>query len=348
VSTSNDSEFAGLQRRVAAAAFALLSVFVVAVVGYRIIGGDKHGWMDAMYMSVIMLTTTGLKEVVPTDSLGAQIFTMAILLFGATAAVYTLSMITAFIVEGDLTQGFRRRRMQKRIDAMTGHYIVCGAGQTGSTVLRELVRTQRLCVTIEQNHAHIAALEAELPGVPALHGDCSDDETLIRAGVARAMGVVVCTDDDKNALVTTVLARQLNPRIRVIARASTDKAAARLRQAGADGVVSPAQIGGMRLVSELVRPTVVTFLDTMLRDTNRNLRIEEVPVAAGSALAERTVDSLRLREHGEGLLLLALRAPNGDYLFNPAGELTVAAGSQLIAMGDPVAVGALRAQGVAP
>ena len=214
-------------------------------------------------------------------------------------------------------------------------------------ILRELVRTQRSCVTIEQNHAHLAALEAEMPGVPALHGDCSDDETLIRAGVARAAGIVVCTDDDKNALVTTVLARQLNPRIRVIARASTDKAAQRLRQAGADGVVSPAQIGGMRLVSELVRPTVVTFLDTMLRDTNRNLRIEEIPVEAGSAIADRTIDALRLREQGEGLLLLALRSPTGDYLFNPAGHLTVAAGSQLIAMGDPAAVGALRAQGTA-
>ncbi len=342
--TTNDSEFAGLQRRVAAAALALLSVFVVAVVGYRIIGGNEHGWMDAMYMSVIMLTTTGLKEVVPTDSLGAQIFTMAILLFGATAAVYTLSMITAFIVEGDLTQGFRRRRMQKRIDAMTGHYIVCGAGQTGSTVLRELVRTQRHCVTIEQNHAHIAALEAELPGVPALHGDCSDDETLIRAGVARAAGVVVCTDDDKNALVTTVLARQLNPHVRVIARASTDKAANRLRQAGADGVVSPAQIGGMRLVSELVRPTVVTFLDTMLRDTNRNLRIEEVPVTGASPYAGQPVSTLQLHEYGSGLLLLAMRTASGEYLFNPEAGTLVTDGCHLITMGDPPAVAALRAK----
>ena len=339
---ANDHELAGLQRRVGTAALALVAVFVVAVVGYRIIGGAAHGWLDATYMSVIMLTTTGLKEVVPTDSVGAQIFTMAILLFGATAAVYTLSMITAFIVEGDLTQGFRRRRMQKRIDAMTGHFIVCGAGQTGSTVLRELVRTQRPCVTIEQNHAHLASLEAELPGVPALHGDCSDDETLLRAGVQRAAGLVVCTDDDKNALVTTVLARQLNPDIRVIARASTDKAASRLRQAGADGVVSPAQIGGMRLVSELVRPTVVTFLDTMLRDTNRNLRIEEVPVSAGSPFAEQPVATLRHHKAGHGMLLLAMRAPSGEYLFNPPDDTIVHVGGHLIMMGDPSGVATLR------
>lgn len=342
MSTSNDPQFDALRRRVLLAALGMFLVLAGSVVGYRVLGGQEHGWMDALYMSIIMLTTSGLKEVIPTDSRPAMIFTMAVMLVGATASVYALSMITAFIVEGDLTQGFRRRRMQKRIDAMTGHYIVCGAGQTGTTVLRELVRTQRGCVTIEMNHAHLALLEAELPGVPALHGDCSDDETLIRAGVARAAGIVVCTDDDKNALVTTVLARQLNPKVRVIARASTDKAAARLRQAGADGVVSPAQIGGMRLVSELVRPTVVTFLDTMLRDTNRNLRIEEVPVVAGSAVAGQPLSALKLQEYGSGLLLLAMRSAEGDYLFNPGGETVIAAGSQLIAMGDPTTVAALR------
>lgn len=232
--------------------------------------------------------------------------------------------------------------MQKRIDAMSGHYIVCGAGQTGSTVIRELRRTERPCVAIEHNHAHIAVIEQELPEVPVLHGDCSDDETLIRAGVQRAAGVVVCTDDDKNALVTTVLARQLNPAIRVVARASTDKAASRLRQAGADGVVSPAQIGGMRLASELVRPTVVSFLDTMLRDTNRNLRIEEVAVPTGSPAADQPVGTLRLHEYGSGLLLLAVRTTDGEYRFNPPAETRVTAGSALITMGDPSSVASLR------
>jgi voltage-gated potassium channel len=347
VSITNDPQFEGLRHRVLLAALGLLLVLAFSVVGYRILGGTQHGWMDALYMSIIMLSTSGLKEVIPTDSRPAMIFTMAVMLVGATASVYALSMITAFVVEGDLTQGFRRRRMQKRIDAMSGHFIVCGAGQTGSTVLRELVRTQRACVTIEQNHAHLVTLEAELPGLPALHGDCSDDETLLRAGIARAAGIVVCTDDDKNALVTTVLARQLNPHVRVIARASTDKAAARLRQAGADGVVSPAQIGGMRLVSELVRPTVVTFLDSMLRDTNRNLRIEEVRVEAGSACDGRTLASLKLRESGNDLLLVAIRTASGDYVFNPSGETLLTPGSHLIAMGDPASVGALRAHGSA-
>jgi len=343
VSTRDENELKGLQRRVTYAALMLVGVFLVGVVGYRIIGGRDHDWLDAIYMTTVVLTTTGLREVVPTETTGGEIFTTLLLLFGATAAVYTLSMITAFIVEGDMTQGFRRRRMQKRIDAMHDHYIICGAGQTGTSVIRELTSTDRPCVAIEHNHQHVADVSAIFPELAILHGDCSDDETLTRAGVHRAAGIVVCTDDDKNALVTTVLARQMNPRVRVVARATSDKAASRLRQAGADGVVSPAQIGGMRLASELVRPSVVTFLDQMLRDTNRNLRLEDVPVTSDSPLAGSEVASLKLHEYGTGLLLLALRTTDGEYVFNPSATTRVQAGSHLIAMGDPASVRNLRA-----
>ena len=343
MSQRDENELGGLQRRVAFAALMLLCVFLVGVVGYRIIGSPEHGWLDAVYMTTVVLTTTGLREVVPTESVAGAVFTTALLIFGATAAVYTLSMITAFIVEGDMTQGFRRRRMQKRIDAMQGHFIVCGAGQTGTSVIRELTSTDRVCVAIEHNQQHVAELERSFPEVAVLHGDSSDDEMLTKAGVQRAAGIVVCTDDDKNALVTTVLARQLNPNVRVVARATSDKAASRLRQAGADGVVSPAQIGGMRLASELIRPSVVTFLDQMLRDTNRNLRIEDIPVTPGSSLAGQEVAVLKLHEYGTGLLLLAVRTPEGEYLFNPPATTRVQAGCHLIVMGDPVSVQRLRA-----
>ena len=338
----DEGELRSIQRRVATAALFVLAIFVIGVLGFRILGAPDHGWIDAIFMTTILLTTTGLREVVPTTTPAAEIFTTVLLLFGATAAVYTLSMITAFIVEGDLTQGFRRRRMQKMIDAMSGHYIVCGAGQTGTTVIRELTSTRRTCVVIESNHQHVTRIERDFPSVPVLHGDCSDDENLMKTGIQRAAGIVLCTDDDKNTLVTTVLARQLNPGVRVIARATTEKAASRLRQAGADGVVSPAQIGGMRLASELVRPNVVTFLDQMLRDTNKNLRLEEVTVSAGSTLAGQVVTELKLHEYGTGLLLLAMRTPAGAYQFNPAAETTVEQGCHLILMGDPPSVQHLR------
>jgi voltage-gated potassium channel len=333
-----DRELRELQRRVRNAALLLLSLFLTGIVGYKVVGGPNHTWLESLYMATITLTTTGMRDVIPTDAPASQAFTIAYLIFGATAALYTLSTITAFIVEGDLTRGFRRRRMQASIDALKDHYVVCGAGQTGIAVLRELVSTQRQCVVIEQNPEHVQTAGFEFPNVPMLTGDCSDDETLTRAGVQRASGIVVCTDDDKVGLVTTVLARQLNAKIRVVARATTDRAASRLRQAGADGVVAPAQIGGMRLASELIRPSVVTFLDQMLRDRNRNLRIEEVSVAAASAIVDKPVSALNLHEYGSGLLLLAVRHASGDYVFNPAADTTIGAGSHLIVMGDPASV----------
>lgn len=336
-------------RRIATPVAVLVVVYLVGVLGYKMIGGRDHSWLDALYMTTITLTTTGYREVIDiTQHPSAMLFTIALLLFGATAVVVTFSMITAYVVEGDLTAGFRRRRMQKRIDAMRAHTIVCGAGQTGSAVVREIVSVGRACVAIESSPERAATFERQFPDVPVLVGDCTDDEVLTQAGVTHASGVVVCTDDDKVALVTTVLARQMAPKARVVARALDDKAASRLRQSGADATVSPGNIGGMRMASELLRPTVVTFLDQMLRDENRNLRIEEVRVEKASALDGCVVESLRLHEYGTGLLLLAMRSRDGAYLFNPPAAVEVHAGCHLIVMGDPVSVLRLQEAGATP
>lgn len=341
-------DFGGIGRRLLAPVAVLCAVYLVGIVGYKVIGGTGHSWLDALYMTTITLTTTGYREVIDiTEHPGAMVFTIVLLLFGATAVVMTGSMLTAYVVEGDLTAGFRRRRMQKRVDAMRGHTIVCGAGQTGSAVVRELAQTARSCVAIESSEERAAIFERLFPDVPVLVGDCTDDEMLQQAGIAHASGVVICTDDDKVALVTTVLARQMAPKARIVARAADDKASLRLRQSGADAAVSPGQIGGMRMASELLRPSVVTFLDQMLREQNRNLRIEEVRVEQGSALDGRRVEALRLHEYGTGLLLLAMRTRDAGYVFNPPASTDVLAGCQLIVMGDPPSVVALQEAGEA-
>jgi len=335
-------------RRVLTPVAVLFATYLVGVVGYKIIGGARHSWLDSLYMTTITLTTTGFREVIDiTEHPAAMIFTIVLLLFGATAVVMTGSMITAYVVEGDLTTGFRRRRMQRRIDAMRKHTIVCGAGQTGTAVVNELASIGRAAVAIESNAERAAVFERLFPDVPVLVGDCTDDEVLTQAGIAHASGIVVCTDDDKVALVTTVLARQMAPKARLVARAVDERAAARLRQSGADAAVSPGRIGGMRMASELLRPSVVTFLDQMLRDEDRNLRIEEVRVEQGSALDARQVESLRLHEYGTGLLLLALRTRDNGYVFNPPASTPVNGGCHLIVMGDPASVARLQEAGTA-
>jgi len=307
-------------RRVLTPVAVLGVTYLVGIAGYKLIGGRDASWMDALYVTTITLTTTGYREVIDiTRHPAAMGFTIVLLLFGATAVVVTGSMITAYVVEGDLTAGFRRRRMQRLIEAMRAHTIVCGAGQTGTAVVNELVATERAVVAIESSAERAAVFERQFPGVPVLVGDCTDDEMLTQAGIARASGVV--------------------------ARAADERAAARLRQSGADSAVSPGRIGGMRMASELLRPSVVTFLDQMLRDENRNLRIEEVRVEQGSSLDGLTVESLRLHEYGTGLLLLAMRARDGGYVFNPPAATDVHGGSHLIVMGDPASVSHLQSAG---
>jgi voltage-gated potassium channel len=189
------------------------------VIGYRVIGGS---WMNAIYMTANVLTTAGFREAVDiANSPSAQAFTVVLLFFGAGTIVYSTSVITAFVVEGDLTEGFRSRRMQRVIQQMQNHYIVCGAGATGFAVLKELVNTQRQVVAIELHEERAQRVSEHFPTIPVMKEDFTDDEVLARAGIARAAGIVICTTIDKDLLVTTITARQLNPRLRIVSRART-------------------------------------------------------------------------------------------------------------------------------
>ncbi len=333
-----------LQRRLAWAAALMAAMFVVGVGGYKVIGGETYTWIEAVYMTANVLTTAGFREAIALDNSNVgMVFTTTLLIFGAGTVVYSTSVITAFVVEGDLTQGFRRRRMRRTIQDMSEHTIVCGAGATGSAVLRELVKTERPVVVIEAARERVKRIEEELPEIPVMQADFTDDQVLLQAGVSRASGIVICTTIDKDSLVTTVTARQLNPGIRIIARAANDRSMARLRQAGADGVVSPAMIGGMRMASELVRPSVVSFLDMMLRDTNRNLRIEEVPVGDASAFVDKTLGDLNPHARANCLLLAVKLPETGEWVYNPLDSLRIEPGLLLVVMGDPAGVRALRA-----
>jgi voltage-gated potassium channel len=328
-------------RRLIRAALVVLTMFATGVIGYHIIGGESHGWMDAIYMTANVLSTVGFREAIPVEgNTAAQVFTVILLFVGAAGLVFATSVMTAFIVEGDLTQGFRSRRMLRAIQAMRNHYIVCGAGATGFAVLRELVTTGRQVVVVDVNDERIQRVQEAYSTVPFLKDDFTDYDVLIKAGVERAAGVVVCTQVDKDLLVTTITARQLNPGVRIVARAVGDRIAERLKAAGADAVVSPALIGGMRMASELVRPSVVSFLDMMLRDTNKNLRVEEVVIPDGSPFAGSTLGEFDAH-HRANCLLLATRSADGRFDYMPPDENRIPAGTVLIVMGEPGNVRAL-------
>jgi voltage-gated potassium channel len=298
-----DEDLRRLQNRLLAALLLLLGAVLLGLVGYRILAPDAS-WVDILYMTVITLTTVGYGEVIDfTNNPAGRLFTIALLIFGISGAGYFLSSATAFILEGQLSHVFWRRRMMQEIARLTGHQIICGSDETAVYAAREMRAVQRPAVLVCDDPERAEALRAELPDMPMVVGDPSQDDVLLEAGARRAAGILVCTPSDKDNLIVTLTARQLNPELRIVTRVEDVSAGAKVRSVGADAVVSPNFIGGLRMVSELIRPTVVTFLDEMLRDREKNLRVEEVAIPADSRWVGRRVEDLNLRAHGTALLL---------------------------------------------
>ncbi|MCP5071047.1 MAG: potassium channel protein [bacterium] len=323
-------------RTIVRASILLASVSVIGVIGYRILGGPDTDWLDAAYMTVITLTTVGYEEAIDlTNSPAGKAFTIGLLLTGVSTFVYFFSHLTAFVVDGSLDRLLWRRRMNKAIAEMQDHIIVCGAGHTGRHIVKELVDTDRPFVVIEQDEALLRELE-EKHGKPvaSVEGDARDDETLEQAGIERAAALIACVSGDKDNLIVTVSARLLNPALRIVSRCHDENVGPKIRKAGADAVVSPEFIGGLRIVSETVRPRVVTFLDKMLRDQDRRLRVEGVPLGPASPLIGTTVGQLRERQIPE-LLVVALSRPDQSWTYNPRDEHPLEAGTEIIFMGNP-------------
>jgi voltage-gated potassium channel len=327
----------------------LLIVFVVGTIGYAIIGGDGHSWLDAVYMTTITLTTVGYEEAIELSGRPwAQAFTIVLLLTGVGTFVYFFSHLTAFLVEGTLERLFWRRRMAREIGRLDDHFVVCGAGRTGEHVLHELIQTRRPFVLVDQDEVRVQELHRRYGvGFPAVVGDATEDEVLIAAGLERARGLVACVSSDKDNILVTFAARHLNPHVRIVARCSEARVEAKLERAGANAIVSPDRIGGLRMISEMVRPTVVSFLDLMLRDAQQRWRVEEVTVHKGSQLDGATPGSLRSRAIRD-LAVLAVRAVDGSWIYNPGDESTFEPGMGIIFMGSPEARASLESAAALP
>ena len=329
---------------------AAVGVFAVAIAagtfGYYSLGEGRWTLFDCFYMTVVTLSTVGFAETLPGlgEVEGARLFTVSLIVLGSGTLLYFASSLTAFIIEGDLVGVLRRRRMQRKVDEMSGHVVVCGVGSTGIHCIEELVAVGTPFVAVDSDEGRLVRLADAFPETSLLYvvGDATDDQTLQRAGIERARGVIAALHDDRDNVFVTITARALNARARIVAKAVEASADKKLRRAGADAIVSPNRIGGMRLVSELIRPHVVEFLDTMLRESRRSLRIEEVPVPKGSRLDGRSLREADLRRIAD-VLVIAVRRADGDYEHNPSPETPLQAGMSLIVLGECPQVNRLRA-----
>lgn len=280
-------------------------------------------------MTVITVSTVGYEEVIDlTGNPAGRIFVIALIFAGMGIILYFVSNVTAFLIDGSLKEIFRRKRMRKMIDEMSGHYIVCGAGTMGSHVAQELVRTGNQAVVIDTEAEHLDRLRQENEDVGLVEGDATENEVLEHAGIARARGLIAATNSDKDNLVITLTARQMRAELRIVSRCSQVAHRDKFLRSGADSVVPMNYIGGMRMASEMIRPDVVSFLDLMLRDKDGKLRIEEVSVPGGSPLEGSPIEAVKARA-----LVLAVLTSGGEYVFNPPETFTLGGGQTIILMG---------------
>ncbi|HET9650722.1 MAG TPA: potassium channel family protein [Usitatibacter sp.] len=317
---------------------ALVLVHLIGTLGYLYIGGPDARLIDALYMTFITVATIGYGEVFDmADNPGARVFTMFIGFVGIGTTWYLFSTFTAFILETNLSETYRRRRMMRTIAGLDGHYIVCGIGRVGGYVADELLKTDRRFVAIDSSAEAIAAHGERTGHELCLQGDAADDDVLQRAGIERCAGVFAVTGDDSRNLVICMSARALRPSARIVARVHDRRNVEKTRRAGADEIVSPDFTGGMRIASAMLRPHAVNFMDMMLR-TGNNLRVEEVVVP--DACGERAVSSIpSSREY----LLVAIHEKGGRWNFNPAPADRVRAGDCLVAIVTPQGRSAVEA-----
>jgi voltage-gated potassium channel len=332
-----------LRRRILTALLSLLVVIALALFGYRILGGPEVGFLQALYMAIITLAGVGYGEFVDTGHSSAlRIFNIFIVLFGVMITAYVFSSVTAFLVEGDYSDLFRRRKMHKKIKELKDHFVVCGLGDTGRHAVAELHKTQTPYVVIDQHEDNMRRLIEHAPATYQdmlyVTGDATEEEVLEEAGIDRARGLLTTLPHDKDNLVITVMVRQRNPAVRIVSRCTDPKFSERVQKAGANAVISPNMIGGLRLASEALRPHVVSFLDLMLREQSRTLRIEEIDVPDPSAWTGRTLGELALR-HRFNLLPMAVKNaqdnPYGqNFWVNPPDSVRIQPGVVVIALGD--------------
>ncbi len=335
-----------LKKRLLAGFLFLIATVFGGAAGYYTIGGGQWSFMDCLYMTVITVTTVGYGETLAgMDKMdAARDFTMLLLVFGTGSIVFFASMITAFVVEGDLRDVLAANKLKKRMKRMKDHVIVCGAGTTGKNVIEELLKTKRSVIAVDVNEDLLKEFAEKHPGSEFAYvvGDATDDSVLEQINLKDASGLVAALNSDKDNLYLTVLARQENAKLRIVARVAEVNHIEKLKKAGADAVVSPNFIGGLRLVSEMVRPSVVKFLDDMLRDSRAAYRIEEITLGESMDGLGGSLRDARIREKF-GMTVLAVRPKDASsWTYNPDADVQLAAGTTLVVLGSAEQVNKLR------
>lgn len=310
-----------------------IAVFVLMLaggtVGYVVIEG--WSFTDALYMTVITLSTVGYSEV-GRLSLAGRIFTMVVIILGVGFVFYLAGSVVQFMVEGRIREILGRRKLEKKIRGQKGHYIICGYGRVGSSICEALGSKPIAIVVIERDPASLAKLNER--NILHVEGEATDEEILIRANVEHARGLIAALKTDSDNVYVTLSARQLNPNLFIMARAGKERSENKLIAAGADKVVCPYRMGAHRIAQTILRPTVTDFLElTLMEKTTRDIQMEEMPVHPSSKLINVALQDSGIRKELD-LIIVAVKKAPGDMRFNPSSQTRLEAGDTVIAIGE--------------
>ena len=318
-----------LTRELSRILMAVALLLLASVAGFMWIEG--YSLLDAVYMTVITLSTVGFGEVHPLSPAG-RVFTIVVILLGVGTGAYLFRIVAEYVIAGELAGTLRQRRIMRTVEKLRDHYLVCGYGRVGQQVITELQSLQLPFVVIDRDRTAIERCEQR--GIPFVEGDATDDEVLRRAGIERARGLVAVLDSDADNVFVVLSARSLNPNLMIVARATSEDVERKLIKAGADRVVSPYIMAGYRIASLLVRPHVVGFLDTALHSQDLELWLEEIVVAPTSPLVGQTMAEANIRaQTGANVLAVIRGAEHRVVDWSP--ELRLEANDILIVLGKP-------------
>ncbi len=321
--------------RIRNAVIALAIAIVFGAIGFTLI----EGWplSQSLYVTVQTLTTVGYGDVPPRSAAG-RAFAVIIMLIGVGGVALAVSTIVQSVVQSEIVSAFGERRQSKRMSKLHDHYIICGSGRVGSHLVRDLQRTDQTFVIIENDGPR--ASEFSQRGLNVLVGDATLEDTLKTAGVDRARGLAACLPNDADNVYVVLTARDLNPRLHIVARAAEEQAEAKLVRAGANHVVAPTIIGGHRMAISLTKPAVGEFFDS-ITGSQIGLGFEQVLIHEGSPLVGEVLRETPMRAELD-IVIISIRRRNGDTIFNPSGDTVIETDDILIAIGKVEALSRLH------
>ena len=321
---------------------ALLFTFLTLIVllgttGYMVLLGV--GLVDALYMTIITISTVGYTEVAPMSA-GAQLFSIGLIVISVGTVGYVVSQLGSFFKEGYLSETWRKTKMEKKIEHLKNHYIICGSGETGTYIIQQFKKRKVPFVVIDQDPEVIEHLKEH--DILYIQGNATNEETLQHARIEHAKGLVSTVANDAENVFVTLTARQMKPELHIVAKAVEENAHAKLKRAGANFTVSPNEIGGRKMAAMLLKPSTTYFMDSIIHTEEVTLDLEEITIQEESELCNNTISSAKISKK-TGLIILAVRkAEDEEFKFNPTGNTVLNPCDKIIVIGEETQIDILR------